>query len=809
MTTTDTSSAVGAPAAATRLGRGASIGLGAIAALLVAVGGWFLPLWQATLYAPQYPGGLRTIAWGNDVGGDLGEVNALNHYVGLGVFDPSDVPEMALWPLALVAGVAAALVAALVARRWARRLGLVYLWSLPLGVLAATQYRLHEFGQDVAPGAAFRMEPFTPWVIGKTTVWNFETWAWPGLGLGAIVLAAALLTFAPRLLTRRDRTAGTAGGAGDAGRSAGALALVVALVAASGFAFAGPAQAQDHGAHDHGDHAGHAGHDAGSGPADRIAPPPLVGPATHPAMPTVVEHPAAGDLASLIEATPPGGTLRLRAGTYTGPVVIDEPITIEGSGLPIVQGDGTGSVITVRAPGTEIRDLVVRGSGGGPTGDPAGVRIEADRVSVSGLVIEDSYVGIAVDSAAEVRIEDNHIHGRLGAAILDEGHAVADDEEGDDEAAEGATFSPHGGASDAAAGDDPHAGHGGHDHAAHDDAAHDHADHAARGDHDHVATSVAPGGARGDGIWLHDADHVLIRGNHVAHVRDGIFVSFGSGALLDGNHLMDSRYAVHSMFARDLSLVQNHVAENLSGVVLMYGGDVLMLRNHIEDNASPSTGFGVILKDVTDVEATQNVLVGNRVGIHLDGPVESTNRTVFTANTVVRNTVGVQMLSTARASFAGNSFAANTTQALALGTANRNIEWSAEGWGNFWSTYRGYDAVGHGRGAVAHSEGGSVDRLLARNPELIAIAGSPAMQLLRSVEERWGQRSPVLTDELPLTLPVSPPLAPVTPDPGARTLGLALGAALLLPALATTLVRRPRRRRSLVRTWRSSRAVSV
>jgi nitrous oxidase accessory protein NosD len=848
MTSTDTGSVAAAPSSPRAGGLAGRLGLGLLAALLVAGGGWFLPLWQATLYAPQYPGGLRTVAWGNDVGGDLNEINALNHYVGLGVFDPSDVPEMALWPLALVAAVLAALVAVLVARRWARRLSLVYLWALPLGVLAATQYRLHEFGQDVEPGAAFRMEPFTPWVVGKTTVWNFETWAWPGLGLAAIVVAAALVTFGPRLLQRwtsaspdggdPEPTAATepTDGAGQAdeversasgGRAGGAAALALALVLGGGVAAAGPAQAadHDHGAHDHGAHdqAGAPDH-AGAAEARDDLPAPVVGPSAHPSMPAVVEHPPAGDLADLVESTPPGGTLRLRAGTYTGPVVIDEPIVIEGAGLPIVQGDGTGSVITVRAPGTEIRGLVVRGSGPGPTGDPAGVRVEADDVTVEGLVIEDSYVGVAVDSAASVRIEGNHIHGRMGAAIVDEGHAVADDEEHDADV-DGATFAPHGDDTDHAdhAQHDPaahgdHAEHADHaDHAQHDPAAHgDHADHAehdpaAHADHgDHAAQgprSSGVGGPRGDGVWLHDVDHVLVRDNHVQGTRDGVYISFGSGAIVDGNHVHASRYAVHTMFAHDLSLVQNHFLDNLSGVVLMYGSEVLLLRNHVEGSTSASTGFGVILKDVGDVEAVQNLLVGNRVGLHLDGPVESTNETIFKANTVARNTVGVQMLSTARASFAGNSFAANTTQALALGSRNVNIEWAADGWGNFWSSYRGYDAVGHGRGAVAHSEGGSVDRLLARNPELIAISSSPAMRLLRSVEERWGQRSPVLVDELPLTVPVSPALATPAPDPGARALGIALGAGLVLPALATFLVRRPRR--SAVRTWRSPRAVPV
>jgi hypothetical protein len=75
------------------------------------------------------------------------------------------------------------------------------------------------------------------------------------------------------------------------------------------------------------------------------------------------------------------------------------------------------------------------------------------------------------------------------------------------------------------------------------------------------------------------------------------------------------------------------------------------------------------------------------------------------------------------------------------------------------------------------------------------------------VEKRWPHLAPVLTDELPLTIPVSPALPTPTPDPGARLLGLVLGAALLLPALATALVRRPRR--SVAALRRSARAVTV
>jgi nitrous oxidase accessory protein len=296
-------------------------------------------------------------------------------------------------------------------------------------------------------------------------------------------------------------------------------------------------------------------------------------------------------------------------------------------------------------------------------------------------------------------------------------------------------------------------------------------------------------------------DHVLVRGNHIEHARDGIYVSFGSGAVIDSNHVHHSRYAVHSMFAREMSIVQNHFSTNLSGTVLMYGGDVLLLRNHIEDNTSASTGFGAILKDIVDVELVQNIVVGNRIGLHLDGPTE----TILTANTIAGHTVGVQAHSSVKATFSGNSFVDNAIQVVPLGTRFPHVAWSANGWGNYWSSYRGYDARGEGKGAVAHTEGGSVDRLLARNPELLAIAGSPAMQLLRSVEERWGRRNPVVVDELPLTVPVSPALPVAATDPGARNLAFVLGLVLVLPA--TRLVFRRSHRRSATTSRRSLRAV--
>lgn len=666
--------------------------LGGVSLVLVA-GAWFLPLWTATLHAPQYPGGLTMRAYGHDVTGDVDEISGLNHYVGMRAFDLADFPEIALWPFALAGAVVAVGLALLLGRTWLRRFGLLYLWTTPVGVLAVIQLRLHQYGQDLDPRAALRIDPFTPLVVGPTEVWNFQTWSWPGLGLWSLVLAAALLTFGPGLI-------GRFGARVEAG--AGAVALAVATL---GFVLV---------------------------PSGSVA---------------VASTDHELDLAARLAAAEPGQRIVIPPGVHTADVVIDTPVVLEGRPGAVLQGDGTGSVVTVVAPGTELRGLTVRGSGRGPTGNPAAIRIEADRVTVERVAVEDSYMGLAVEGATDVRLVDNVIRGRAGSVIVDEAHAVEHD---------GAD-----GVSPETAGDES--------------------------------------GARGDGIWLHDADHVLVRGNRITDSRDGIYVSFGTGALLDGNEVAGSRYAVHSMFASDLTLVENHLHRNLSGAVLMYRGPVLLLRNHIEGSTSPSTGFGVLLKDVVEVEAVQNVVVDNRVGLHLDGPTGAQEPGSFVANTVARNVIGVAAYPSARASFRANSFVHNRLQVQPQGGQLRGLAFSDQGWGNLWSTYRGYEARTPGRGAVPHVEGGAVDRLLGRHPELLAIADGPAFRLLRSIEERWGRQAPVLVDELPITIPVSPPVPAATTDPLARPLGVAVATVLLTPLLALVAWQRPHR--ALSRRW--------
>jgi hypothetical protein len=179
--------------------------LAAIALLLVAAR---LPIWRGVFSAPQYPEGLRISAYGHTVKGDLGEINELSHYIGMPPFDFVGLPEMRLWPLVIAFAVAAAVLAVVTRRRWLRRLGCAALWLIPVGALADVQFRLWQTGHSLDPTSAIRVPPFTPRVVGPTTLMNFTLWAYPGWALILIALVAALVSSAPFVVRRLTRSGG-------------------------------------------------------------------------------------------------------------------------------------------------------------------------------------------------------------------------------------------------------------------------------------------------------------------------------------------------------------------------------------------------------------------------------------------------------------------------------------------------------------------------------------------------------------------------------------------------------------------------
>lgn len=141
---------------------------------------------------------------------------------------------------------------------------------------------------------------------------------------------------------------------------------------------------------------------------------------------TVVPLADRADLAAAVAAAAPGSTLRLAAGNYRGPVVIDQPLTLEGESGAIVEGVGRDSVIVVKAPGTTIRGLTIRGSGTNLASEDAGIYVEKTSrgTLIEGNTIEDNLFGVFLKGSAEVTVRDNRIAGRQDLRVSERGNGV-------------------------------------------------------------------------------------------------------------------------------------------------------------------------------------------------------------------------------------------------------------------------------------------------------------------------------------------------------------------------------------------------
>ena len=176
----------------------------AAAALLVAT--YFFPLWNLTMFAPQYPEGLRldiysyTLVGGN-AGQDVKEINLLNHYIGMQDLVNESCTEFQWMPfvigtlglLVLRAAVHGTVVALVDVTMLFLYFGAFSLWSFG--------YKLYRYGHDLSPQAAVQVPPFMPPMFGGRQIANFEVYSYPRTatyamaGVIVLLLAALFLTW--------------------------------------------------------------------------------------------------------------------------------------------------------------------------------------------------------------------------------------------------------------------------------------------------------------------------------------------------------------------------------------------------------------------------------------------------------------------------------------------------------------------------------------------------------------------------------------------------------------------------------------
>jgi nitrous oxidase accessory protein len=137
-------------------------------------------------------------------------------------------------------------------------------------------------------------------------------------------------------------------------------------------------------------------------------------------------EPGAGTLQAAIDQARDGDTLLLKTGIYSGSVNVNRSVVVQGGGGSVVDGENSGHVITVNAPDTVIRNLVIRHSGDNLMDEDSAVFVteQADRARIESNRLEDNLIGIYLKGPKAAVVSNNVIIGSRNHRINDRGNGV-------------------------------------------------------------------------------------------------------------------------------------------------------------------------------------------------------------------------------------------------------------------------------------------------------------------------------------------------------------------------------------------------
>ncbi len=419
-----------------------------------------------------------------------------------------------------------------------------------------------------------------------------------------------------------------------------------------------------------------------------------------------------------LEAAETGDVIEVHSGLYAAPVIIEKSVTLIGVGRPVIDGQGEGSLVYIRATDVTLQGFELRNSGSVQHHQDAGIVVEAQRATLLENHMSDVLYGVLFNNAAGSVAQQNTIRGK-GEDI----------------------------------------------------------------------------GLRGDGFYIWYSNDISLVDNTVVHSRDTL-VSYSNGLTIRGNHFEDNRYGLHFMYNNGAVVEDNTFVNNSVGAFLMSSHDATLQNNIFAYNRG-SSGYGLALKDMDNVTATDNFFVGNVAGVYLDNSPSLVDvYNTFRGNTFVYNDEGVASLpSVSRNIFTENSFLENTEQVSMRGREilSRN-QWSFEGRGNYWSDYTGYDRNGDGVGETTYQADQVFENLVDEYPVIQLFAYGPVVQAIEFSGAAFPvlRPQPRLVDDAPLMNYRFPPyLEKQSSTMAWSTLGVSLGLLGLAMLPLLMVVKRP------------------
>ena len=259
---------------------------------------------------------------------------------------------------------------------------------------------------------------------------------------------------------------------------------------------------------------------------------------------------------------------------------------------------------------------------------------------------------------------------------------------------------------------------------------------------------------RGNGIYVWNAPGAVVEGNDIRYGRDGIFTNTSRKNIFRNNLFRDLRFAVHYMYTNDSEVSGNISIGNHLGFALMFSDRIKVTNNlSLRDRS-----HGMMLNYANNADVVGNLVRG---GAEKCTFIYNAHKNLIAGNRFEGCDIGIHFTAgSERNAITGNAFIGNREQVKYVGS--RDVEWSLDGRGNYWSDHPVFDLDGDGIADSPFRPNDLMDRILWSQPAAGALIGSPAVQLIRWAQSSFPATLPGgVVDSFPLT---AAPAFAVPPD---------------------------------------------
>ncbi|MBE7105447.1 hypothetical protein FT637_21165 [Bacillus cereus] len=280
---------------------------------------------------------------------------------------------------------------------------------------------------------------------------------------------------------------------------------------------------------------------------------------------------AESTIQSKIDAASPHETIKLESGTYNETIEISKPITLKGEKNTKIISCGKAPIITVKGESTTLKDLKIEQCN--ENENQSAIFVSGEKHHFSGLEVRTSNMGIKLEDAKNIKIENSVIIGKGSANGIDLWKSNRN-----------------------------------------------------------LIENIKIQNAR-DGVYLEQSDNNTIKDNTIWQSRYGIHLMYSDKTVVENNISKENTTGAMIMGTKETSVVGNHFINNKSNVhaqgLLLYDATKTKVlqneiannrvgiyvekakHNFIMSNAIFNNFIGLQFKDASANEFTQNVMIGN------------------------------------------------------------------------------------------------------------------------------------------------------------------------------------------------------